>query len=90
MRILLAAALVAGAMALQPAAAQASSAGSWCTSIQMAHSEILDCHYRTFEECYPNILGGNRGFCIPNPHWGEREPKPQSHKRHRKHRVKRH
>jgi hypothetical protein len=23
--------------------------------------------YRSFEECRPNVIGGNRGFCNPNP-----------------------
>jgi hypothetical protein len=89
MRVLLAAVILTSVMAFDPGPTHASVQGSWCTSIQLAHSEFLDCHYRTFAECYPNILGGNRGFCVQNPHWGERELKPETSKRHRKHRVNR-
>jgi hypothetical protein len=89
MRILLTAAVLGTIMASAMGPARASMDAPWCTSVQIAHSEELDCHYRTFEECYPNIIGGNRGFCVQNPHWGEREPKLEKPKRHRKHRVNR-
>lgn len=26
-----------------------------------------ECIYRSIEECRPNVLTGNRGFCNPNP-----------------------
>jgi hypothetical protein len=25
------------------------------------------CNYRSFEECYPNVLAGNKGSCNVNP-----------------------
>jgi hypothetical protein len=27
-----------------------------------------DCQYRTVEECVPNVIAGNRGFCNLNPY----------------------
>jgi hypothetical protein len=30
-------------------------------------SVIWDCKYRSVEECVPNVLAGNRGFCNPSP-----------------------
>jgi hypothetical protein len=30
---------------------------------------IWDCQYRSIEECVPNVLAGNRGFCNVNPAW---------------------
>jgi hypothetical protein len=27
------------------------------------------CYYKTVEECVPNVLAGNRGFCNVNPYW---------------------
>jgi hypothetical protein len=35
---------------------------------------LLDCRYRTVEECVPNVIAGNRGFCNLNP----RGPGPAS------------
>jgi hypothetical protein len=28
-----------------------------------------DCQYRSIEECRPNVLAGNRGWCNPNPYF---------------------
>ena len=28
-----------------------------------------ECIYRSVEECRPNVLAGNRGFCNPNPYF---------------------
>lgn len=40
----------------------------WCAVIGMGEDAVYwDCQYSSFEECYPNILAGNRGFCNPNP-----------------------
>ncbi|MGH6684485.1 MAG: DUF3551 domain-containing protein, partial [Pseudolabrys sp.] len=69
MRAILAATAFIAVMAFEPRPAQAFGNGAWCTAVTMGHSVIKSCQYRTFEECYPNILGGNRGFCEPNPDW---------------------
>src|SRR5215831_7554446 len=65
------AALVLGA---QPAKAYET---PWCAVISDGY---WDCQYRSIEECRPNVLAGNRGFCNLNPRWsgwygpGERRP----------------
>ena len=42
----------------------------WCGVISLGpQGAYWDCRYRSFEECYPNILTGNRGFCIQNPRY---------------------
>jgi len=38
----------------------------WCAVFE--YDDVTwDCSYRTFEECYPNVIGGIRGTCSPNP-----------------------
>jgi hypothetical protein len=39
----------------------------WCAVIK--DGDHRDCHYRSFEECRPNVVAGNRGFCNPNPYF---------------------
>jgi uncharacterized protein DUF3551 len=38
----------------------------WCAVISEGH---WDCQYRSIEECRPNVLAGNRGWCNPNPYF---------------------
>jgi hypothetical protein len=38
----------------------------WCAVISEGY---WDCQYRSIEECRPNVLAGNRGFCNLNPRW---------------------
>lgn len=40
----------------------------WCTVINIGPGTVYcDCQYRTIEECVPDVIGGNRGFCNLNP-----------------------
>jgi hypothetical protein len=89
MRIVLAAAVFIVAMAVDLRPGRADPDGPWCAAVVMGHSVVKSCHYRTFEECYPNILGGNRGSCEPNPYWYGRDQKPEKPRRHRKRPVNR-
>jgi hypothetical protein len=41
-----------------------------------------DCHYRSIEECRPNVFAGNRGWCNPNPYFVAPYP-PTEHRRYR-------
>ena len=63
-------AILAGAAALlvfgsaQPAQAQNA---PWCAVISTGFDNtVWDCRYRSVEQCRPNVLAGNRGFCVPN------------------------
>ena len=38
----------------------------WCAVISDGY---WDCQYRSIEECGPNVLAGNRGWCNPNPYF---------------------
>jgi hypothetical protein len=44
--------------------------GPWCAILNFGSDVSEDCEYRSFEDCRPNVLAGNRGFCNPNPRWG--------------------
>jgi Protein of unknown function (DUF3551) len=84
MRILLIAAVAVTALSLH-ARPGAAAEGPWCAFLQVGTEAVYeDCQYRTFEECRPQILAGNRGFCNPNPRWTEPVPKSKS-TRHRRH-----
>ena len=55
----------------------------WCAVINLGKDVYWDCQYRTFEACYPNAIGGNRGFCNLNPWPGPSQVIPYKHrKRH--------
>jgi|SRR6185437_4410023 hypothetical protein len=74
------------------AAAWASGTAPWCANITVGPGTMVsDCHYWTIEQCVPNVIAGNKGFCGQNPRWpGEYGPDGQPilpGKTHRKHRV---
>jgi hypothetical protein len=53
-----------------PASAGYYDDGPWCANVSLGHGAMSkDCHYRTVEECSPNVIAGNRGFCTQNPAW---------------------
>jgi hypothetical protein len=84
-RILLAAAIAAGAVALQPHRAEASGA-PWCSVYSVGLGDtIWDCSYPSLEACVPYAIAGNRGVCNENPRYVG--PPPKVHRAHRKHRV---
>jgi len=79
-RILGAAAIVLPLVSLQPAKAYEA---PWCAVIEKGTgSAYWDCQYRSIEECRPNVLAGNRGWCNPNPYF---VAGPQQYSRSRKH-----
>jgi hypothetical protein len=83
-RIVLIAAVFVAAVLADPRPVRAAE-GPWCALIGMGEDAVYeDCRYRTLEECRPNVLAGNRGFCNPNPRWTqEPAPGPRRHgKRH--------
>jgi Protein of unknown function (DUF3551) len=82
MRIAIPAALVVAALSLSANHASASE-GPWCAVISLGPGAIYeDCQYRTFEQCRPVVLAGNRGFCNINPRWVAPPPTKSRHRRH--------
>jgi len=56
----------------------------WCAVVSLGEGAIYwDCRYRTIEECVPNVLAGNRGFCNHNPYWEPPAVRPRAHHRKR-------
>jgi len=56
---------------------------AWCAVLGMGKGVYWDCQYRTFEECRPNVLAGNRGWCNPNPYFVSAEAPTRQHIRKR-------
>ena len=60
-------AVVAGVSAT-PARAQGDA--PWCAVSYTGWQFFShNCSFWSFEACYPHIVGGNRGFCQPNPNF---------------------
>ena len=89
MRIMLVSAVAAAL--LGGTAASRAEEGPWCANVTIGRSGLIaDCHYRTLEECVPNILAGNRGFCSENPRWPALQRQGAAHpKRQRRRHVNR-
>ena len=61
----------------------------WCAVISLGKGDVYwDCQYRTVEECGPNVIAGNRGFCNLNP-WPGPAAAAAPLKRHSKRHVRR-
>jgi hypothetical protein len=56
----------------------------WCAVHDFGRNGAYwDCQYRTFEQCLPAVLAGNRGFCNPNPRYLGPQPAPRAKHRRR-------
>jgi len=66
-----AAAVLAGAVFYAPPAqAQYYGDAPWCAVVNTGTGEVFwDCEFATVEQCVPNVLAGNRGFCNLNPYY---------------------
>jgi len=88
-RLTTAVAAVAAVLCLQVSASQAQYYGDapWCAVLQIGTGSVTwHCYYRTVDECVPNVLAGNRGWCNVNPYFtASRAPAattyPARHKR---------
>jgi hypothetical protein len=57
-------------LGLKPAAAQYYTQAPWCAVVSTGAGDVRwECIYRSIQECQPNVLAGNRGFCNPNPYF---------------------
>jgi hypothetical protein len=69
---------------LGPKGAHASEA-PWCAVISTSRDSVYwDCQYRSFAECQPHVLAGNRGWCNPSPYYvagGADKAPPKRHTR---------
>lgn len=68
-KLMIAAAAFVAAMSTDVPASHAVGNAPWCAVIEIGNGEVYwDCQYRTVEECVPNVIAGNRGFCNVNPY----------------------
>lgn len=87
-KLMIAAAAFVAAMSLDVPASNAFGNAPWCAVIEIGNGEVYwDCEYRTVEECVPNVIAGNRGFCNVNPYGpgpaaSAAAPRPRHLKRH--------
>ena len=67
LRIFMAFVVAVAVLSVAPRPAQ-SYEGPWCAVADEGLGFVSwNCQYRSLEECVPHVLGGNRGFCEPNP-----------------------
>jgi Protein of unknown function (DUF3551) len=70
-RILAIAAATAAALCCGLSQSQARGNAPWCAVVNVGGGNVVwDCYYNSVEECRPNVIAGNRGFCNLNPAWG--------------------
>ena len=86
-RSTLAAAGFAAAVGLGVSASHAGSFGNapWCAVQNLGAGDVVwDCEFRSVEECAPQVVAGNRGFCNINPAFVPplAPPPPRHRKRH--------
>ncbi|MBV9348432.1 MAG: DUF3551 domain-containing protein [Pseudolabrys sp.] len=80
--ILFAAGVTLALFTAQSAQAQYRAQGPWCAVISFGIEGVQeDCSYASIEECRPNVVSGNRGFCRPNANWQEPAPRKPRRKR---------
>ena len=82
LRFILAAGVFIAALALDIRAAPARE-GPWCAVVSAGPAGVSwNCRYGSIEECRPNVISGNRGFCTQNPRWVGPEPVRRRAKSH--------
>lgn len=69
--VLIIAAIASGlGLTVLPGSAQTTGNAPWCAVINIGTGEIVhECYYQTEEQCAPNVVAGNRGFCNVNPYY---------------------
>ena len=82
-RVIFAAAFALAVASFAPQLAKAYEA-PWCAVSK--EGDHWDCRYRSIEECRPNVITGNRGWCNPNPYF---VAGPTENRRSEKRRVRR-
>jgi hypothetical protein len=82
-KFMIAAAALAAGSAFDIGDSNAGGQAPWCAVISIGEGEVYwDCQYRTVEECVPNVIAGNRGFCNLNPYGPVASPPAAVSKRH--------
>jgi hypothetical protein len=84
-KLLIATAVFAAATFCYVPASSAFGDAPWCAVIATDMEGVhWDCQYRTFAECAPNVVAGDRGFCNLNPAPGPAAPASAAQPSHKK------
>jgi hypothetical protein len=90
-RLVCAATTLAAVFCFDVPASRAFGDAPWCAVIGIGNGEVYwDCQYRTIEECVPNVIAGNRGFCNVNPYSAPAASTAAARARHQKKYVQQH
>jgi Protein of unknown function (DUF3551) len=84
-RILFVMAAVMAVLCCKISSGQAQSYGNapWCAVVNQGDGEVVwDCEYQTVQQCAPNVVAGNRGFCNVNPTYVPPQGPPMHRRRH--------
>jgi hypothetical protein len=81
------AAVIAGGLGFSVPAGQAGTIGNapWCAVQNLGAGDVVwDCEFLTIQQCKPQVIAGNGGFCNMNPAWPPYSfnPPPLHHHRH--------
>jgi hypothetical protein len=85
--LLIAAATLAAALGSASGPGMAATVGyaPWCAVQDLGTGDVVwDCEFQSAEQCAPQVVAGNRGFCNLNPSWPPYQPvpPPPHHRRH--------
>jgi hypothetical protein len=80
-------AAVAAGTSFDVTASRAGTIGNapWCAVQNLGAGDVVwDCEFLTIEQCKPEVIAGNGGFCNMNPAWPPYSfyPPPAHHRRH--------
>jgi hypothetical protein len=88
MRLSVAAIALAGATCSGVTASHAYGTAPWCAVVNIGGVMRWDCDYQSIDECMPNVLAGNRGFCNLNPEYrAPADPTAMTYPKHHKPRA---
>lgn len=89
-KLMIATATLAAGSLIDIPASDAFGDAPWCAVINIGNGTVYwDCEYRTVEQCVPNVIAGNRGFCNLNPYGPGPGAPAVPLRRHHKHDVQR-
>ena len=90
LKLLFAAVGLAAVLCFATPASQAGYYGNapWCAVVnQGAGNVVWECEYDTIEQCVPNVLAGNRGFCGRNPYYRDWQQPPTARHHYQRHHL---
>lgn len=85
MKLLLGAAALIAALSFDSPASRAGGNAPWCGVVDYGDGGVTwECVYRSFAECYPNVIAGNKGSCNLNPYGPGPQPPAVAQRKHPK------